>query len=118
MDNNNNNQQNQPQQASLSFTNPAVALGEYANLAVITHSPSEVVLDFVRTLPGLEHPAVCSRVVMTPENAKRLMLSLQENIKGYEQTFGPIQFPEDKIQQPAGGRTIAPFGDGTTKGEA
>ena len=55
---------------------------------------------------------------MTPENAKRLMLSLQENIKGYEQTFGPIQFPEDKIQQPAGGRTIAPFGDGTTKGEA
>ena len=104
---NNNNQQNQPQQASLSFTNPAVALGEYANLAVITHSPSEVVFDFV-----------CSRVVMTPENAKRLMLSLQENIKGYEQTFGPIQFAEDKIQQPAGGRTIAPFGDGTTKGEA
>ena len=55
---------------------------------------------------------------MTPENAKRLMLSLQENINGYEQTFGPIQFAEDKIQQPAGGRTIAPFGDGTTKGEA
>ena len=91
MDNNNNNQQNQPQQASLSFTNPAVALGEYANLVVITHSPSEVVFDFVRTLPGLEHPAVCSRVVMTPENAKRLMLSLQENIKGWH-------IPQDRQQ--------------------
>ena len=115
---NNNNQQKQPQQASLSFTNPAVALGEYANLVVITHSPNEVVLDFVRNLPGLEHPAVCSRVVMTPENAKRLMLSPHANGNGNEQTSGPIQFPEDKIQQPAGGRTIAPFGDGTTKGEA
>ena len=116
---NNYNPLTQPQHASLSFTNPGVALGEYANLAVITHSPSEVVLDFVRTLPGVEHPAVCSRVVMTPENAKRLMLSLQENIKGYEQqTFGPIRFPEDKLQQPAGGRTVAPFGDCTTKGEA
>ena len=117
MDNNNNNQeqQAQTQQASFSFLNPAVALGEYANLAVITHSATDVILDFVRGLPGLEHPTVCSRVVMNPENAKRLMLSLQENIRNYEQVFGTIEFAENKIQQPTGGRTIAPFGDGTGK---
>lgn len=86
------------------------ALGEYANLALITHSSSDFILDFARILPGMERPQVRSRVVLAPEHAKRLLMALQENVYKYEQAFGKIQIPN----QPA--RTIAPFNAG--KGEA
>ncbi len=67
-----------------------VAEGTYSNLAVISHSPTEFVLDFIRILPGTEKAAVKSRVISSPEQAKRLLLSLQENIKSYESMFGTI----------------------------
>jgi hypothetical protein len=90
--------------------NPEVAQGKYVNLALISHSSSEFVLDFTSILPGIPKPQVVSRVVMAPEHAKRLLMALQENIYKYEQQFGKIQLPE------MAGRTIAPF-EGT-KGEA
>ena len=89
---------------------PEIASGEYANLALITHSSSDFCFDFARMLPGLPKAQVRSRVIMAPEHAKRLLMALQENIYKYEQTFGKIQIP----QQPS--RTIAPFGKGS--GEA
>ena len=89
-----------------------VAQGTYANLAIITHSSSEFIVDFVRVMPGLPKAGVQSRIVLTPEHAKRLLAALNENIVKYEQEYGKIQMPESR--QP---RTIAPFNVGG-KGEA
>ena len=61
-----------------------VAQGTYANLAIITHSSSEFVLDFVRVLPGLPKAGVQSRVILAPEHAKRLQRALEENIAKYD----------------------------------
>ena len=67
-----------------------VAGGIYSNLAVITHSHAEFVLDFIQMLPGIPKAQVKSRVIMTPSNAKRLMRALIENIQKYEQHVGVI----------------------------
>lgn len=72
-----------------------IAQGTYANLAIITHSSSEFVTDFVRIMPGVPKAQVQSRIIMTPENAKRLMLALQENIEKYEAQFGRIRLEDD-----------------------
>ncbi len=61
-----------------------VAQGIYSNLAVITHSASEFIIDFIRIMPGIPKANVKSRVILTPEHAKRLLLALQDNIKKYE----------------------------------
>jgi len=68
-----------------------VGQGTYSNLAIITHSPSEFVVDFVRLLPGLPKATVKSRIILTPEHAKRLMLALQDNITKYEMAHGKIK---------------------------
>jgi len=68
-----------------------VANGVYSNLAIITHSPTEFVSDFIQMMPGMPKGKVRSRVIMTPTNAKRLMQALQENIQKYEQNFGVIE---------------------------
>lgn len=65
-----------------------VAQGTYANLAIISHSSSEFVIDFVRVLPGLPKAKVKSRIILTPENAKRLLFALGENITQFENTAG------------------------------
>ena len=80
-----------------------VAQGNYCNLAIIAHSTSEFILDFATMLPGLPKARVTSRVVLTPEHAKRLLLSLQENITRYENNVGKINIP---TKQPI----IEPFG--------
>lgn len=67
------------------------AEGIYANLAMIAHSNSEFVIDFIRLMPGVQKAKVKSRIVITPEHAKRLLKALSENIAKYEQTFGPIK---------------------------
>ena len=67
-----------------------IAEGTYANLAMIAHSNSEFVIDFIRLMPGTPKGKVKSRVVVTPEHAKRLMIALQDNIKKYEENFGAI----------------------------
>lgn len=70
-----------------------VAQGNYANLAIISHSTSEFIIDFATVLPGVEKARVKSRVILTPEHAKRLLRSLQENIVRYETTMGKIEIP-------------------------
>ncbi len=85
-----------------------VAQGIYANLAIISHSSSEFIVDFVRMLPGMPKAEVKSRIILSPEHAKRLLLALQENIGKYESVFGSIQIPD---------QTISPFVM-PTKGEA
>ncbi len=62
----------------------------YSNLAVITHSNTEFILDFASIMPGGAKTAVRSRVIMTPQNAKRLLRALSENIANYEQQNGAI----------------------------
>jgi hypothetical protein len=71
-----------------------IAEGTYANLAIITHSNSEFVIDFVRVMPGVPKAKVKSRVVLTPEHAKRLLLALNENINKYEDQLGTINLPD------------------------
>jgi hypothetical protein len=68
-----------------------VAEGVYSNLAIISHSNSEFVVDFVRMLPGVPKAKVKSRIVLTPQHAKRLLIALGENISKYEDAFGTIE---------------------------
>lgn len=70
-----------------------VAQGTYANLAIITHSSSEFIMDFIRVMPGMPKAGVQSRIVLAPEHAKRLLRALEENVGKYERAFGPIFFP-------------------------
>ena len=68
-----------------------VAQGHYSNLAIISHSTSEFILDFAAILPGLPKANVKSRIILTPEHAKRLLLSLQDNVARYESNVGRIE---------------------------
>jgi hypothetical protein len=74
-----------------------VAQGIYSNLAVISHSSSEFVIDFVRLVPGVPKAKVKSRIILTPEHAKRLLIALAENVKKYESQNGEI-----RLQTPPG----------------
>lgn len=71
------------------------AEGVYSNLAMIAHSNSEFVIDFIRLMPGVPKAKVKSRIIITPEHAKRLLGALNENINKYEDTFGPIKQSND-----------------------
>ena len=82
---------------------PIEEQGTYSNLALITHSSSDVILDFACVLPGMPQPQIKSRVIMAPEHAKRLLQALQDNIANYEQAFGKIRLSEE-MNQP-----LAPF---------
>ena len=68
-----------------------IAQGIYSNLAIISHSSSEFVLDFIRIMPGIPKAEVKSRIVLTPEHAKRLLLALGENMSKYEATHGFVK---------------------------
>ena len=68
-----------------------VADGEYSNLVIISHSNSEFVLDFVKVMPGMPKAKVKSRVLMTPQHAKRLHRALEENINRFESQHGSIK---------------------------
>ena len=70
-----------------------VADGIYSNLTIITHSNSEFVLDFVRLMPGVPKAKVKSRLILTPQHAKRLLKALAENITKYESVNGTIKDP-------------------------
>lgn len=76
-----------------------IAEGQYANLAIITHSHAEFVVDFVNVMPGTPKSKVKSRIILTPQHAKRLMRALMENVQKYESSHGPIQDIEE-IQLP------------------
>ena len=67
-----------------------IAQGTYANLAIIAHSSSEFILDFIRLVPGVPKAKVQSRIILTPENAKRLLYALQDNVNRFEDQFGQV----------------------------
>ena len=69
----------------------SVAEGVYSNMVVLAHSSTEFVCDFISVMPGMNKAQVKSRVIMAPEHAKRLLLSLQDNIRRYEAHFGEIR---------------------------
>ena len=77
---------------------PEIAKGTYSNLAIISHSHSEFIIDFAAVLPGMPKPEVRSRILMTPEHCKRLLNALVDNIGRYESQFGTINLgaPEQK----------------------
>lgn len=70
---------------------PEVAVGKYANFAVIAHSANEFFIDFVSVAPNMPQAKVQSRIIMTPENAKNVLFALRDNIAKYEATFGEIK---------------------------
>ncbi len=81
---------------------PEVAEGVYSNLAIISHSSSEFIVDFARIMPGVQKANVKSRIILTPEHAKRLLYALQDNIARYENQNG-------KIAVSGQGGTATPF---------
>lgn len=88
----NNNKPN-PNQLNIEISEEVVD-GIYSNLAIITHSNSEFVLDFVRVMPGVPKAKVRSRILLTPQHAKRLMRALADNVQKFEGVHGPIRESE------------------------
>jgi Protein of unknown function (DUF3467) len=88
----------QPNQLNIEITEE-VAEGNYANLAIITHSHAEFVIDFVNVMPGTPKSKVKSRIIFTPQHAKRFMKALAENVGRYEAANGIIKDLEE-VQLP------------------
>lgn len=85
-----NNQNQDPNNINIEL-NEMVAAGVYANLALVNHSPSEFVLDFIQLMPGVQQAKVRSRVILAPLHAKRILTALQQNVASFEQQFGEIK---------------------------
>lgn len=92
------------------------AEGTYANLVMIAHSPEEFILDFIRMVPGVQKAKVKSRIIVTPQHARRLMGALAENVEQYERAHGEIQDPSEGGGGPGDGGggpgTLPPMGFG------
>jgi ribonuclease BN (tRNA processing enzyme) len=89
-----NNENQQPNQLNIEISEE-VAEGQYANLAIITHSHAEFVIDFVNVMPGTPKSKVKSRVILTPQHAKRFMKALTDNVNRFEAANGKIQDIEE-----------------------
>ena len=98
---------NQKNQLNIEI-NDEVSQGTYSNLAIITHSPNEFIVDFAQLMPGTPKAKMRSREILNPVNAKRLYKALAENIAKYEQQFGTI----------SDGGGIAPFNMGIPTAQA
>ncbi len=83
-------EEQQPNQLNIEITEE-MAEGTYANLAIITHSNSEFIIDFVSVMPGTPKSKVKSRIIFTPMHAKRFMKAIKENVERFEAANGPIQ---------------------------
>lgn len=98
---------NEPKSRSINVELPADLELTYANFAVISHTPSEVIIDLAQMMPNQPKVRVRSRVVMTPLNAKLMARALQENLARYEAAFGEIEMPgqsDDLIRSFFGGK--------------
>lgn len=102
-------EENEKQEISLELR-PEIAKGSYSNLAIITHSRSEFIIDFAEMLPGLPKPEITNRIIMTPEHAKRLLIALQDNLVKYESQFGIIDLNNPGGQHKGGTFNIEDFG--------
>jgi len=86
--------------------------GVYSNFVIITHSASEFVLDFARMLPGAQKAKVFSRILTTPQHAKALLRTLEDNIKKFENEHGEIRLvPNEPGRGPIGFQTQPPSGE-------
>jgi hypothetical protein len=85
----------QPQNQLNIEIDEAVAEGQYANLAIITHSHAEFVIDFVNVMPGTPKSKVKSRIIFTPQHAKRFMKAIMENVRNFETNNGTIKDLEE-----------------------
>ena len=83
-----------PRRVKVKIELPSNLVATYANLAVITHSPSEIIIDYAQALPQQPKARVQARVIMTALNAKQLYRALGDNIAKYETQFGEIQLPK------------------------
>ena len=90
--------QNEQQKNLKLNISPEVANGTYSNLVVISHNPTEIILDFAQMLPGIDGASVRQRIIMNPIHAKRTLAALSDNIKKYEQQFGTISEPRMPMQ--------------------
>lgn len=88
-----------------------VAQGHYSNLAIITHSNAEFVVDFVSMMPGVPKAKVKSRIILTPQHAKRLMNALKENINKFEGMHGDIEDIEQHGGAPPFPMNFGPTGE-------
>jgi len=101
----------QPQQINIELPEE-VAEGIYSNLAIISHSNAEFILDFIRVLPGIPKAKVKTRLIMTPQHTKRLMMALQDNVRKFEAMNGEIDLGGHDMH------TMAPIGFGGGHGLA
>lgn len=101
--------QNQPFDIEIS---DEIADGIYSNFAIITHSNTEFIVDFVRLMPGVPKGKVKSRIILAPQHAKRLMMALAENVSKFEETFGEIELDE------SGANPAIPLNFGGQTGQA
>lgn len=94
----NNPEEQVPQSLDIELSEE-IAEGTYSNFAIITHSQSEFIVDFVRMMPGIPKGKVKSRIILAPQHAKRLFMALGDNLARYEEHFGEVDI-EDFNQQP------------------
>lgn len=93
--------QEQPKQNQINIElGEDVADGIYSNLAIITHSHSEFIIDFIKMMPGIPKAKVKSRIILTPQHAKRLLRAMQDNVAKFEATHGKIVEPDGMDQIP------------------
>ena len=91
---------NTPQQPAINIElSEEVAEGTYSNLAIISHSNAEFVIDFIRLMPNVPKAKVKSRIVLTPQHAKRLLAALRDNVNKYEMQYGKIDEPDQPLPQ-------------------
>ena len=90
------NEKNDQREIKIELT-PEMASGKYANLAIITHSVNEFFMDFISVVPNAPQARVQSRIIMTPENAKTLLMALQDNIRKYP-TSAPSSLNSLKLE--------------------
>jgi hypothetical protein len=95
-----NQKQGQVGQRQIQIELPANLDAIYSNFALITHSPSEMIVDFARVLPNVPKAKVYARIVMTPMNAKLLHKALGENLSKFEDKYGEIKAPDQGFQPP------------------
>ncbi len=93
-----------PGQRQVNVEIPAELDAIYANFVIVSHSASEVVLDFARVLPNAPKAKVHARILMTPLNAKMLLKALGENLGRYEEKYGEIKLPQEEEERPIGFR--------------
>ena len=110
------NDQQQGQQLQIELGEKE-AEGIYSNLAIITHSPAEFIIDFTRVTPGVPKARVLSRIIMTPQHMKLLIGAMKENLDRYESQYGEVRVEGAQANHPFGFRTgPVQSGGGTTNG--